>query len=80
MLFQFSKPGQLWIWMKDMKFPIDIVWIAPNHTVVGIEQDVQPSTYPDKFVNRDRPAQYVLELKANRSKELNINLGTPVSF
>jgi uncharacterized membrane protein (UPF0127 family) len=80
MLFQFSKPGQIWIWMKDMKFPIDIVWISPGHMVVGVEQDVKPSTYPDKFVNRDKPAQFVLELQANRSQDLHIDLGTPVSF
>ncbi len=66
--------------MKDMKFPIDIAWISPDKKVVGLEIDVEPSTYPDSFVNKDQPAQYVLELKANRSKTLNINLGTPVKF
>jgi len=80
MLFKFSKPGQLWIWMKDMKFPIDIIWIAPNHQTVGVERNVLPSTYPDKFVNKDKPAQYVLELKADRSSELGIDLGTPINF
>jgi uncharacterized membrane protein (UPF0127 family) len=80
MLFAYTKPLQIGIWMKDMKFPIDIVWISSGKKVVGLEINVAPSTYPDKFVNKDQPAQYVLELKANRVKELNIDLGSPVSF
>jgi uncharacterized protein len=80
MLFVFNKPGHYAFWMKDMKFPIDIVWISAAHQVVGQEIDVAPSTYPDKFVNKDKPASYVLELQANRSKSLGIDLGTPISF
>ena len=80
MLFVFDKPGQYAIWMKDMKFPIDIVWINASHKTVGLEVNVAPSTYPDHFVNKDQPALYVLELKANRAKELGVGLGTTVSF
>lgn len=80
MLFAFDHPGQYAIWMKDMRFPIDILWINSDHKVVGQEVDVSPSTYPDRFVNKDKPALYVLELKANRTKELNVGLGTAVSF
>ena len=79
MLFVFDKPGRYAFWMKDMRFPIDIVWIDANHKVVGLDIDVAPSTYPDVFVS-EKPAQYVLELQANRSKALDITLGTPVNF
>jgi uncharacterized protein len=79
MLFRFKKPGQYPFWMKGMKFPIDIIWIGADLKVAAIEVDETPSTYPDKFVNR-KPAQSVLEIKANLSKELNINIGTPVTF
>ncbi|HLG90626.1 MAG TPA: DUF192 domain-containing protein [Candidatus Saccharimonadales bacterium] len=80
MLFAFEKPGYYSFWMKDMRFPIDIIWIDEDRKVVGIEREVQPSTYPDSFVNRDKPAKYVLELKAGQAKILNINLDTPVNF
>ena len=79
MLFSFTKPGRYPFWMKDMKFPIDIIWIAANHKVVAMEINESPSTYPDRFENQ-APAQYVLELKANQSKALHIAIGTPVSF
>jgi uncharacterized membrane protein (UPF0127 family) len=79
MLFIFTRDSQYPIWMKGMKFPIDIVWITSQKTVAAIEINEKPSTYPDKFVNRI-PARYVLELKANRSRQLHMSLGTPVSF
>jgi uncharacterized membrane protein (UPF0127 family) len=66
--------------MKDMHFPIDIIWIGADYKVAAMEINVSPKTYPDSFVNRDKLAQYVLEIKANRSKSLGIDIGTPVNF
>ena len=81
MLFIFPQPGQYAFWMKDMKFPIDILWISEDYKVVGQEIDVQPNTYPDRFINKkENAAKYVLELKSERSRELKVNLGTPVNF
>jgi uncharacterized membrane protein (UPF0127 family) len=80
MLFVFEKPGHYSFWMKDMLFSIDIIWISADRKVVGIENQVEPSTYPDGFVNKGQPAKYVLELKAGHAKALGIGLGTPVNF
>jgi uncharacterized membrane protein (UPF0127 family) len=30
MLFVFDRPGKYIFWMKDMNFPIDIIWIDKN--------------------------------------------------
>ena len=79
MLFVHQKPGRYPIWMKDMKFPIDIVWINRDRQIIGYDFNVEPSTYPDSFVS-EKPAQYILELQANRAKNLDIKLGTPVNF
>jgi uncharacterized membrane protein (UPF0127 family) len=80
MLFAFTQPGHYPFWMKSMKFPVDIIWISTDHKVAAMEINESPSTYPDKFVNRDNLAQYVLELKANRAQELNLGLGSVISF
>jgi uncharacterized membrane protein (UPF0127 family) len=79
MFFAFNKDGRYPFWMKGMKFPIDIVWITSGHSVAAIEVDESPSTYPDKFVNKI-PAQYVLELKANRTNELGLKIGSTIKF
>jgi uncharacterized membrane protein (UPF0127 family) len=84
MLFAFSKPGQYRFWMKDMKFPIDILWIDSTKRVVAQEIDVEPSTYhsSNPFFENDpnHLAQFVLEVKANTSTGLHITLGTPVAL
>lgn len=80
MLFTFSKPGQYAIWMKGMKFPIDIAWMDAGHKVVGLEKNVQPSTYPDRFANKGKSALYVLELQANRADAIGVTTGTAVDF
>ena len=84
MLFAFSKPGQYRFWMKDMKFPIDILWIDSAKRVAAQEIDVEPSTYhsSNPFFENDpnHLAQFVLEVKANISNDLHITLGTPVTL
>lgn len=81
MLFEFPKPGQYSFWMKDMKFPIDMIWVAANHKVVSIKENVQPSTYPDSFTNAaDQLAQYILEVQAHDSSRLRIDPGTTINF
>ena len=80
MLFEFNRPGQYRMWMKDMKFPIDILWLSSDRKVVAIERNVKPNTYPAAFANQAKPANYVLELKANRSKELGLGLGSQLNF
>lgn len=79
MLFTFDKPGIYPFWMKDMKFAIDMVWISPNHKVVTVKSNVEPSTYPENFKN-SAPAQYVLEIRAGQAEKLGIQQGTEVSF
>jgi len=80
MLFTFKRPGRYAFWMKDMKFPIDIIWIDAGKKIVGEEIDVRPDTYPDRFVNKQNNALYVLELKANTARELNLEIGQPVGL
>lgn len=77
MLFIFERPGQYAIWMKDMKFPIDIIWISESKRVVKVQPNVSENTYPQTFVN-EAPAKYVLELKAGKASDVGINVGTTV--
>lgn len=63
MLFIFNTDGRHGIWMKDMQFPIDIIWIDAAMKVVHIEKSVAPDTYPQAFTP-PTPARYVLEVPA----------------
>lgn len=63
MLFVFHEPAQWAIWMKDMQFSIDIVWISDKGRVVHIEERVSPDTFPTAFIPPEN-ALYVLEVGA----------------
>ncbi|OGJ37504.1 MAG: hypothetical protein A2383_00575 [Candidatus Pacebacteria bacterium RIFOXYB1_FULL_39_46] len=65
MLFVFDRPQIIGFWMKEMKFPIDIIWLN-NNSIVGLERNIQPPS-PDildeqleKFLS-PQPANMVLE-------------------
>ena len=79
-VFTFKRAGHFSIWMKDMRFPIDVVWIGPNHRVVWVERNLAPSTYPRHFKNRGASALYILEIGAGRAKSLGIARGTQIAF
>lgn len=73
-LFVYDEPGQYQFWMKDMNFPIDIIWIANDYRVVDITKSLSPDTFPEPFTS-SKPAQYVLEVNAGYSDELDIRIG-----
>lgn len=74
MLFVFEDEQIPKFWMKDMHYPIDIVWIDKKGVVVGVEKNISPQTYPNSF-SPAVPVTYVLELSANRAEKLGINAG-----
>ncbi|MDY6964675.1 MAG: DUF192 domain-containing protein [Halobacteriota archaeon] len=81
MLFVYDVESYQKFWMKNMNFPIDIIWIDANMSIVHIEENVPPCeeddcpTYPPS-----RPAKYVLEVKANFTKRYDVKIGEMVSF
>ena len=74
MLFVFDKDDTYAFWMKDMKFSIDIIWLAVNGTVVDLAENVSPSTYPQSFRPKV-PARFVLEVPAGFAREYMVRVG-----
>lgn len=79
MLFVFSFDARHAIWMKSMKFPIDILWLAEDGTVIDSKSNVSPDTYPAAFAP-STPARYVLELAAGFIRERGIEVGDRVDL
>lgn len=63
MFFVFPRAGKHGIWMKEMQFPIDIIWLDEDLRVVTIAERVHPDTFPESFYP-DEVAHYVLEVNA----------------
>lgn len=79
MLFIFDQSDYHGIWMRGMRFPIDILWLDDNGVVVDLREKVLPETYPEVFRPR-RPARYVLEINAGLSHSYGVNVGSSVKF
>ncbi|OGD67316.1 hypothetical protein A2442_00930 [Candidatus Campbellbacteria bacterium RIFOXYC2_FULL_35_25] len=73
LLFVFNEIGVYHFWMKDMNFPIDIIWIGEDYKIVYIKENALPESYPEKF-NPNQPALYVLEINAGMVSENEIKI------
>jgi uncharacterized protein len=79
MLFVFNYTGKYSFWMKDMNFPIDIIWIGEDLQVAYIKKDARPESYPEAFTP-DQDAKYVLEVLSQFSEKNNLKVGDKVEF
>lgn len=79
MLFLFSGEQVRCFWMKDMHFPIDMIWLDSAKEVVHIESDVSPDSYPHEYCP-DAPARYVVELRAGQARAADIRKGQTLTF
>ncbi len=67
------------IWMKEMNFSIDIIWINQDKKVVDYRLSVVPETYPEIFLP-GKPAKYVLEVKSGFVEQEKIEIGDKLDF
>ena len=79
MLFVFDDVAQECFWMKDMKFPIDIVWLSTSRQVVHIEKNISPASYPKTYCPVV-PAKYVIEFNSGYTDSLGIKEGQTLNF
>jgi uncharacterized membrane protein (UPF0127 family) len=74
MLFIFPFKHRWRIWMLNMRFPLDVIWLDADGRVVHIENNLQPcssflSCMP--YAPKSK-AKYVLELNSGCAKKLGI--------
>ncbi|MCI5108745.1 MAG: DUF192 domain-containing protein [Candidatus Pacebacteria bacterium] len=74
MLFVFPEDGLHGIWMKDMNFSIDIIWLSSDFEVVNFKKHVSPDTYPTTF-KPTSPARYVIEISNGSIDRFGIKIG-----
>jgi len=79
MLFVFSRSDEYSFWMKDMNFPIDIIWLGEDLRVVYIKKDAKPESFPEVFEPNEN-SKYVLEVVSNFSEKNNLKDGDKAEF
>jgi len=79
MLFTFDSTDIIGIWMKEMNFSIDILWLNKDKTVVSIEKNAKPESYPKVFYPSD-PALYVIEVRSGIVNQIGIAVGQKLNW
>jgi uncharacterized membrane protein (UPF0127 family) len=82
MLFVFDKKDTYGFWMKNMKFPIDIIYLDGNK-VVDIKKNVPEPKSENAdlpIYTPDQPANHVLEVNAGVADKLKITEGSTITF
>lgn len=78
-LFIFDEEGFYGIWMRDMRFPIDILFVNNEFEIIEIVRNVSPDTFPKTFTS-DEPARFVLEMNAFFADSFKIKEGDRVTI
>lgn len=78
MLFLFDKSDIYPFWMKDMNFPIDIIWLkslgAHEYEIVYTAHNVSPESYPQS-INPDVISDTVIEVNKGLATVYNLTPG-----
>ena len=81
MLLVFEQEDYYSIWMKNMKIPLDILWLDKEKRIVHIERNVPPcKEEPCPSYISKLPSLFVLEIKSGEAERNNIKLYDRLDF
>lgn len=80
LLMKFDGDGIWGIWMKDMKIPLDIIWLDKDKKVIYVVKNAGPELSTTTTFEPKSPARYVIELPAGSVQQAAIKMGTVVDF
>ena len=73
MLFVFSQPRQVSMWMKNTAISLDILFLNPNGRIVKIQKNAKPLSLAN--IPSHAKVKWVLELNAGVAEKLNLRPG-----
>lgn len=74
MLFVFENSDFHGIWMREMLFPIDIIWLDENYRIINLKIGASPDSYPEIFTPKS-PARFVIEVREGVILTVDISIG-----
>lgn len=81
MLFVFKSDGFYRFWMKDMKFPLDMIWIDRQHHIVTIAPSRLPCDQdPCPVYEPSTKARYCLEVPDGFALKNQLQTGDLLEF
>jgi uncharacterized membrane protein (UPF0127 family) len=81
MLFIYDKEIRPVMYMKNMKFSLDLIWLDRNRKIVSIAKNVPPcQSDPCPLYRPEGSAMYVLEVNAGVSDAIHLQRGDTARF
>jgi uncharacterized protein len=78
MLFDFEHEAPVAFWMHNTYIPLDMIFIAADKKVVGIEENAEPLTLQPRGPDED--SQFVLEVPGGWARTHGVERGVSVRF
>jgi len=78
MLFIFPDEKMHSFYMKNTKFPLDIIYIKEDLKIASFQENAQPLN--ESGLSSQVPVKYVLEINGGLAQELGLSIGDSISF
>lgn len=78
MLFIFSEPSVQSMWMKNVNFPLDIIFIDTRQLILNIEENTEPRT--SKLYESNGLCKYVVEVLGGFCEKFKVEKGQKIEF
>jgi uncharacterized membrane protein (UPF0127 family) len=78
MIFEFKDEQMVYMWMKNTKIPLDMIFIDQNNKITHITHQAKPESL--EIISSQNPVMKVLEINGGLTDELGIEVGDLVKY
>lgn len=78
MIFIFSTPRIVTMWMKNTYIPLDMIFIDKNNQIITIQKNTTPHSL--EIISSQKKVTKVLEVNANLVDKFNIKVGHKIKL
>ncbi|MBJ6366944.1 DUF192 domain-containing protein [Snuella sedimenti] len=78
MLFVFKDAQERYFYMKNTRFPLDIIYISDKNTIVSFQKNAKP--FDETSLPSNAPAKHVLEVNAGLVDIWGLAIGDSIGY
>ena len=78
MLFVFPTMRERFFYMRNTKFPLDLIYLDQNKYIVSFQENAKP--FDESSLPSEVPAQYVLEVNAGLAEKWLLEIGDRMDY
>lgn len=78
MLFVFPTMRERFFYMRNTKFPLDLIYLDQNKYIVSFQENAKP--FDESSLPSQVPAQYVLEVNAGLAEKWLLEIGDRMDY